>query len=135
VNFSDQEMLKLALIAAGYENRFVALNTGRGPDESFEVPYYYTYGPWRTWNAYTDMADALALAIRLRLHVKIFLHRTAVSKPEICDFDEAHGEDADAATCRAIVRVAAHLGEKMLSREQLAQLFPHHYLAKQEAPR
>lgn len=70
------------------------------------------------WNPLTDDGDALRLAVKLKLQVLIGQGPTGditwVRVPEELDMEgpsERHGDDARAATRRAIVRAAAEIGK------------------------
>jgi hypothetical protein len=72
------------------------------------------------WNPLTDDGDALRLAVKLKL--EIFTGQgpngdiTTVCAPQEFDLEscgERHGNDAIAATRRAIVRMAAEIGKEM----------------------
>jgi hypothetical protein len=68
-------------------------------------------GPDKEWNPLTDDADALRLAVKLRLVLFLEIPRIGIGPrmdgPEVY-LDE--GEDEYAATRRAIVRAAAEIG-------------------------
>ena len=63
------------------------------------------------WNPLTDDGDALRLAVKLRMRMKVLGHKTEVtaafSSTEIVGL---HNDDPLAATRRAIVRAAAEIG-------------------------
>ena len=69
------------------------------------------HGPYRTWNPLTDDADALRLAVKLRIEIEPWIHgdsacaRAAVG--EILTDEPHYGDDPGRATRRAIVRAAA----------------------------
>ncbi len=116
---SDQELLMLAAKAVGL--RF-AIN---GDD----LPGYIAVnsGDWRNgwtfWNPLASDGDALRLAVKLGLsigpHPKLPIvecSKFPTKAREVVDFNEVCGSDAYAAWRRAIVRVAAAIGESMPTR-------------------
>ncbi|MEI2416168.1 hypothetical protein V8Z80_08280 [Orrella sp. JC864] len=96
---TDKELLELAAKAAG-----IALA---------EQPFIHSKDPGALtpggsiWNPLTDDGDALRLAVKLNLIV--CSHRQGESWAQRLEINikEAHGDDAVAATRRAIVRAAA----------------------------
>jgi len=102
---TDRELLELAAKAAGYfEDIFF--------DDGFDYPYWKN--GCNQWNPLKDDGDALRLAVKLKIHLQ---HYDDGVDATYCDFlesvDIAYGNDADAATRRAIVLVAAYVGKKM----------------------
>lgn len=100
---TDRELLELAAKAAGIELRFL----------SGTIPF--SDGPERVgqWNPLTDDGDALRLAVKLGMNVYTDHGRSMAEV--LCnaerDYESAsenHDNDANAATRRAIVRVAAY---------------------------
>jgi len=59
-----------------------------------------------SWNPLTFSGDALDLAVRLRLEIYMHEHDTSVMTADLRLANEQHGDDAVAATRRAITRVA-----------------------------
>ena len=94
---TDRELLELAAKAAGRGSQWWMESTWNGPDKE--------------WNPLTDDADALRLAVKLRLVLFLEIPRIGIGPrmdgPEVY-LDE--GEDEYAATRRAIVRAAAEIG-------------------------
>jgi hypothetical protein len=106
---NDRELLELAAKAAGYEAW-----DWLGKDGLLNV--YDANGRHDCWNPLTDDGDAFRLAVKLKLIVDIG-HDYADAKdpehtPEQIVAMEYFG-DPDAATRRAIVRVAAEIGREM----------------------
>lgn len=106
----DRELLELAAKAAGIDVKPIKgfdgverLHTGVG-----------SYMPL-VWNPLTDDGDALRLATKLYLMIDIRDddNHTYVLGDYGLNADELHGDDAGAATRRAIVRAAAEIGNGM----------------------
>lgn len=112
---SERELLELAAKAAG-----LALRWERDP--AFIQERWVAYVPcgWagqpseREWNPLRESGDALDLAVRLRADifhgadgVMAFVSR---NHPTRYQTEEPYGDDPRAATCRAVVRVAAEIG-------------------------
>jgi hypothetical protein len=113
---TDRELLEVAAKAAGIdaewhsdddadfyaEHEGMFLKGARSPDNN------------KYWNPLTDDADALRLAVKLRLVLFLEIPRIGIGPrmdgPEVY-LDE--GEDEYAATRRAIVRAAAEIGRGM----------------------
>lgn len=97
---TDRELLELAAKAAGIE-----------PHGAMRADWLN--GSSTYWNPLTDRGDALRLAVKLGMLVDV----TSFSTTAIVNGDihaaEKHNGDPDAATCRAIVRAAAAIGEGM----------------------
>lgn len=109
---TDLEMMELAAKAAGLEvwrwNGFQSESLFR----SAANPDGKVTGV--EWNPLKDDGDALRLAVNLGMHVFIDMRATSIGN---IDWDEdcngfVHGDDALAATRRAIVRAAAAIGER-----------------------
>lgn len=66
------------------------------------------------WNPLADDGDALRLAVKLGLHVKVCRRMVLVEQREVGDdkIEQLHS-DPYAATRRAIVRAAAEIGKSM----------------------
>lgn len=110
---TDRELLELAARAAGIELIW--------KDEPGWAPKLKA-NRMQSWNPMDDDGDALRLAVKLHLVVAIMPEQKWCEKaaftacysfqgPERGDTD--HGDDAGAATRRAIVRAAAAIGEAM----------------------
>jgi hypothetical protein len=105
---TDREMLELAAKAAGIKFHAYVDNEffGRGINiGELDVPL---------WNPLDDDGDALRLVVKLGLSVEVDLcdDTTRVSETD-CDLLAKHmhfDRDPEAATRRAIVRAAAHIG-------------------------
>ena len=105
---TDRELLELAAKAAGIEiewNDAWRSYTRRVLHEPAEP-----YSNWLIWNPLTDDGDALRLAVRLRLEIRMGEHDILVHQ----GFRQAHCEpwvdEPYTATRRAIVRAAAAIG-------------------------
>jgi hypothetical protein len=62
-----------------------------------------------SWNPLTFSGDAFDLVVRLRLEVRIYEQDTTAMTADLKLTNEPHGDDAGAATRRAITRAAAEL--------------------------
>lgn len=62
-----------------------------------------------SWNPLMFSGDAFDLAVRLRLEVRIHEQDTTAMTADLKLANEPHGDDAGAATRRAITRVAAEI--------------------------
>lgn len=117
---TDRELLEFAAKAAGIDAEFhpelgygpegMWLKGKRSPDNS------------KYWNPLTDDGDALRLAVKLNMGVKVNdddhwqePNRTVVIWDDNCArrISIPHGKDKSAATRRAITRAAAAIGEAM----------------------
>ncbi|WP_102613022.1 hypothetical protein [Burkholderia pseudomallei] len=114
---NDRELMESAARAAGIE----VWRGNRYQDEMLFRPASSGDGKFGgiEWNPLTDDADALRLAVKLKLDV--FTGQgmrgdiTTVCAPPEHDIEscgERHGDDPFAATRRAIVRAAAEIGKK-----------------------
>lgn len=117
---TDKELLELAAKAAGITGEWV---------EDFNPTHDYFYsgsrdgfyfdetgnGDFRVWNPLTDGGDALRLAVFLDMCVYVNRVDEVVSAQAGYygehKFYENFYDDMYAATCRAIVRAAAAIGE------------------------
>jgi hypothetical protein len=110
---TDRELLEAAAKAAGIELDWDVppqsppwRMTGEGDDR----------GPAAQWNPLTDDGDALLLAVKLRLCVKVYTEAVIVGTDHRVNGREMLHEvvkgndDYPAATRRAIVRAAAAIG-------------------------
>jgi hypothetical protein len=96
---TDRELLELAAKAAGLDVSFDATQWDR----------FWVNGGGGFWNPLTDDGDALRLAVKLSLHISVFVDAIGVGTPG-AGYDELKYEgDPLAATRRAIVRAAAAL--------------------------
>ena len=101
----DRELLELAAKAVGlvtygdYEDNMWAHREDEHPDQACR------------WNPMIDDGDALRLAVKLNLMIDIRDDgaHTYVLGDYGLNADELHGDDAGAATRRAIVRAAAEI--------------------------
>ncbi len=101
-DMTDREELKLAAKAAGYELQET--------EDGFEIDFDDS----RIWNPLADDGDALRLAVRLRMTVKVTDYGAAAYKGDLfrlVALDEA--TTVETATRRAIVRAAAEIGRNM----------------------
>lgn len=62
-----------------------------------------------SWNSLVFSGDAFDLAVRLRLEVRIHEQDTTAMTADLKLANEPHGDDAGAATRRAITRVAGEI--------------------------
>ena len=114
---SDKELLELAAKAAGLTN----LSYCPAWKSMAEYDVVGEYYKWETyWNPHKDVSKALLLAVSLSLNIE---HGVTPAGAKVvmvsCEekfsgwFEEVVGQDPLAATCRAIVRVAAEIGKVM----------------------
>jgi hypothetical protein len=101
---SDLQLLELAAKAAGL----------KWHDNRIWVDEIAEYIPW---NPLADDGDALRLAVKLRLSIENGEYDVSVEVwfelNNLRRVNEFYGEDACAATRRAIVRAAAEIGKEM----------------------
>jgi hypothetical protein len=112
---TDRELLELAAKAAGINGEF---DKFRGVFRLY-IPGQDIFLGDDVWSPLSDDGDAFRLAVKMRLAL---CHHHEDSNPAITstatvafngrfiEKDEAHGDDAEAATRRAIVRAAAEIG-------------------------
>jgi len=108
----DRELLELAAKAAGVDGTWHEVyGTEVGQDACGISAVAAPRWSDNLWNPLTDDGDALRLAVRLRLHVRVCRHSVLVEMRELGD--DIHirlGTDPYSATRRAIVRAAASIG-------------------------
>ena len=104
---TDKELLELAAKAAGYD-----VKPHCNYKHSRDLVFAYRGA---NWNPLTDDGDALRLAVKLFLRVRIQKWGRSIA-----DNDATHGQRAErhegdpyAATRRVIVRAAAEIGKAM----------------------
>jgi hypothetical protein len=110
---TDRELLELAAKAAG-----MVLGEWHGSGywaDMRDSPYGEVA---RHWNPLTDDGDALRLSVKLRIDVNHSITMVVAERDDSVDdfvvgVAEGKSNDPYAATRRAIVRVAAAIGEKM----------------------
>lgn len=111
---TDQELLEMAAKAVGIRGRF----TENNPEDG--APCYSSginvgHRVQILWNPLTDDGDALRLAVKLEMQLRLRHSENEISiygAPE-GRIDEIVGDDPFSATRRAIVRVAAEIGKSM----------------------
>ena len=116
---TDRELLELAAKAAGISGMYVT--DFRADDYYYQgntegIYYELPDGGGRIWNPLTADGDAFRLAVRLRMCIEPWgagasavvsiNNRALVAEPH-------YGDDPERATRRAIVRVAAAIGEQL----------------------
>lgn len=119
---TNREMLELAAKAAGIELVWGRLRWGHRDDPCSALGFFQLTDDRRNyvnekqfWNPLTNDADALRLAVKLRLEPR-FLDLDHPAGPpritfhNIAGLVELAGNDLMAATRRAIVRAAAEIG-------------------------
>ncbi len=111
---NDRELLELAARAAGMNIQRSRLDDPLHRDflmngEEVRNPGQCSF----PWNPLTDDGDALRLAVKLNLTVSVCGEFTKVSYGWGEGIIEYSNESKDAATCRAIVRAAAIMGEML----------------------
>lgn len=108
---TDQELIEMAAKASGFG---VVLAMPISRTETDYVIEESDGGPLKRWNPLADDGDALRLAVKLGLHVKICRRMVLVEGRELGDDQfERLTPDPYAATRRAIVRSAAEIGKSM----------------------
>ena len=115
---TDQERLRLAALAAGYELRWSHEWPGGGClMRRVDPEPEYPFSKWVPWRPLNDDGDALRLAVALNLGISVPVHRTI--RADVISFRDSAvsarecGNDPYAAVRRAIVRVAAEIGRHM----------------------
>jgi hypothetical protein len=103
---TDRELLELAAKAANEQGSRIV------PSASGAWYEWHNCGAdGRPWNPLTDDGDALRLAVKLEIEYKVRCGATwvdwYVGERSVYLHHEEHGNDANAATRRAIVRAAA----------------------------
>ena len=111
---TDREFLELAAKAAGIGGGWGDRVT-IGQDEVDLTDIWFLEDPeyCASWNPLTDDGDALRLAGKLEMDIYIYDTHATAANYEIMGFDEDAGNDIQKAIRRAIVRVAAAIGESM----------------------
>ena len=113
---SDHELLQYAAKAAKYD--FIEKRFPLFPS-AFEF-YLRSRHPARTsdyptlWNPLTDDGDAFRLAVKLNLHISVFVDAIGIGTPGDGYVEFKYESDPCAATRRAIVRAAAEIGRNMV---------------------
>lgn len=102
---TDRELLELAAKAAGYDVVFVH-------DDKIPMRRCAPSGPkLRIWNPLEDDGDALRLAVKMKMDIRIYGDEVRVY---CCGIIASEWPpDFDSATRRAIVRAAAGIGKSM----------------------
>lgn len=98
----DIELLGLAAKAAGIELQWARV-IGSSPRRS---------SCWSIWNPLIDDADALRLAVKLRMHIN-WGHCSERGEIVFIDDIDSGGDDMNAAVRLAIVMAAAEIGRGM----------------------
>lgn len=107
---SDEELLKLAAKAAGYEWRkdVAEFRDDRG------ILGLWIVDPMMTgWNPLTDDGDALRLAVKLKIEMYFTSAYVIARNTDDNNPVDMYDNDPYAATRRAIVRAAAEIGKGM----------------------
>ena len=106
-----RELLELAAKAAG----IVLPETGYDQDMGFYIERQK--GGWNWWNPLNDDGDALRLAVKLRMSIKITeegrVTRNCCIANDEFELSLHNDDDFGVATRRAIVRAAAEIGRRM----------------------
>ena len=101
---TDRELLEMAAKAAG-----IAVRWNENPPSTVQIDDFGDAG-W--WNPLTDDGDALRLAVKLRLEFEWWKTGISANHASTPIMPIEHvGDDAYAATRRAIVRAAAEIGK------------------------
>jgi hypothetical protein len=100
---TDRELLEAAAKAAGIEFGWI-----------HGTPRIRAEMGWTPWNPLTDDGDALRLAVKLEMELKVY-NTSAHAASAKCERSVCASEKGDpyAATRRAIVRAAAEIGRSM----------------------
>lgn len=114
---TDRELLELAAKAAGIGPLDFDYATREGHGFYFgpRLPMpqgVFMAATWTYWDPITNDADALRLAVKLRLHVDTWDGFVQVFHESGGVSETFYGSDSYAATRRAIVRAAAELGAR-----------------------
>ena len=119
MSMEDSEILALAAKAVGIDTSTATLN--------FVDAKVDAKGVWRPggyWNPLTDDGDALRLAVKLRIDFEYDDNKVvawfAAPRPgwdneQVWSWTEPLGDDAYAATRRAIVQAAADIGKSIVA--------------------
>lgn len=120
---SDRELLELAAKAAGLQLCGYSWIGENEDDEECEIldAAFVKNSPEQDvatmWNPLTDDGDALRLAVKLSIHIRLWIYACEAEDNDGRSTGMIHasdcGGDVGAATRRAIVRAAAAIGEAM----------------------
>ena len=115
-DMNDRELLELAAKAAGVEISQWS-NCQAGGFIAKGSAYLDSWGDKRIprdfWNPLTDDGDALRLAVKLKMSVRISENYCGANLDTWNTYHEKLNNDPYAATRRAIVRAAAEIGKGM----------------------
>ena len=103
---TDHELLELAAKAAG----FVIFGSTPGRP-GVDICGKTSGSKVKWWSPLTDDGDALRLAAKIRLDIRIYEDETVAETPWVTGDQRAGGSDVLANTRRAIVLAAAQIGE------------------------
>lgn len=106
----DKELLELAAKAVGYARM-------KYFDDTPYISGDINGDDFLPWNPLEDDGDALRLAVKLRIDIRLFDRTNSDHMDCLVDrlgrgFGESRGSDPYAATRRAIVRAAAEIGRE-----------------------
>ena len=106
---SDRELLELAAKAAGIDARWFEAWEGYFIHEPHRLPI-----SWKSWNPIRDDGDALRLAVKLEMELKVY-DTSSHAASAFSGFSVCASEKGSplAATRRAIVRAAAEIGRTL----------------------
>jgi len=116
---TDNELLKLAAIAAGIKPDTSKCNGGGMNNTGFDIngSIVTDWHNGLTWNPLKDDGDAFRLAVRLRLTISFASigaeNEIYVQPPIFRPIFEPISGSIEAATRRAIVRAAAEMGKAL----------------------
>lgn len=119
----DKELIELAAKAYGFgdqEGNFIWTES-EYPRGSKTNGALWNYMGWcdtaQLWNPLTDDGDALRLAVKLNIHVRVWVYACEAQYGDCESTGLIHasdcGGDVCAATRRAITRAAAQIGKEM----------------------
>lgn len=110
---TDRELLELAAKAAGYDiSHPITRSNG-------EIVGFGGICKFGFWNPLTEDGDALRLAGKLGMTLRLSVEGYAVAQHRLCPIiQEANTEDIYAANRRAIVRAAAAISSNQPSKEK-----------------
>jgi hypothetical protein len=109
---TDRELLEKAALAAGYKWRWYAAPVG----QLFQIHDGFL---WNYWNPLREDGDAFRLLVALKLEPEWWKTGVSINRDDIPPGAIHHiGDDARAATRRAIVRAAAAIEDSTGTEKQ-----------------
>ena len=111
----DRELLEWAAKSVGIKLEINVYGSG-----NYDAGFWTAYGgierhSWNPWDPIKDDGDALRLAVKLKLHIKLTCIGCTINAPLKGVFlGESCEDDEYATTRRAIVRAATAIGRSMV---------------------